>query len=55
MSQVDYIPEKDLSGHSKAISIEEFEKLNEFARKRICKIKWRWKLWNWIFLCDLFR
>jgi hypothetical protein len=41
MNQLDFTPEKekDLSGHTKAISKEEFEKLREFVRKRICKIK----------------
>jgi hypothetical protein len=39
MSQLDYIPEKKLAGYAEAISIEEFEKFSEFARKRICKIK----------------
>ena len=39
MSQLEYIQDKDLSGYKKDISIEEFEKLSEFARKGICKIK----------------
>ena len=37
--ELDYIPEKKLTGHTEAISIEDLLKLSEFARKRICKIK----------------
>ena len=37
--ELDYIPEKKLPGYIESISIDEFEKLSDFARKRICKIK----------------
>ena len=39
MSQLDYMPEKDLPGQVKSISVAELIKLSEIAKKRICKIK----------------